>query len=131
MPKITLPAAVVLIDEGAEIKARIKADTERLKEIEATLMESLAPGKHPGTDGVCCTIIAPESSLKLKSDDVDEVRATLGDDSFKKLFDRTVSFKPVKSFREVLAALADGKRVANKVLALMDTPSSPSVKWAA
>lgn len=117
-----------LIGEGSRLKARISADSKRLKEIEGALV-NLPPGTHEGENGAKCQVIAPAASIKLDSDDAETVKEAVGADAFSKLFDRVVSFKPVKSFRDILGALV-GKREQNKVLRLTEKPGTAYVKWA-
>jgi hypothetical protein len=117
-----------LIAEGASLKSRITADTARLKEIEADLLRALPAGEHQGANGATCRIVTPGPAVKPDAEAVDAVRQVAGDDVFRKLFERAVSFKPVKAFREVLAAITD-KRTTAKVLALVERESTPYVKW--
>lgn len=119
----------VLIAEGASLKARIEADSKRLKEINDQLISELPAGKHEGNDGTACSIVVPSPSVKPSAEDIDAVRQLAGDEAFKKLFDRMVSFKPVKAFREVLGAITD-KRTAGRVLSLVEKEATPYVKWA-
>jgi hypothetical protein len=125
----TKPTTAQLIAEGAKIKTRLATDTERLKEINAQLVK-LAPGTHEGDEGASCQVIAPASAIKLDATKVDQVKEITGDDAFKKLFDRKVSFSAVKAFRELLAALVTGKRDQKKVLELTEQPGTTYVKWA-
>ncbi len=124
MPKINIPT---LIAEGASIKARVKADAARLKEIEAELIRQGA-GKHEGDNGASCTVIIGAAAIKLPKDAVDKVRELLGEEHFKTLFDRTVGYAPVKGFRDVAAAVLTEAK-ARKIIALCETPASPYVKW--
>ena len=129
MPNSEVETTAALIAEGAALKAKIAKDSERLKEIADAVIAKLPPGKHEGNDGAACTIIAPSPSVKPSAEDAEAVREIAGDDAFKKLFERVVSFKPVKAFREVLAAITD-KRTTAKVLSLVEKDSTASVKWA-
>lgn len=121
--------AEALIEEGATLRNTIETSGKRLKEIEETLLSSLPSGKHDGANGTGCTIVAPSPSIKLGREDVDAVRELAGDEAFRKLFDRVVSYKPVKAFREVLAAVVVKKRPANGILKLTEKSSNPYVKW--
>lgn len=117
-----------LIARGAKLKASIAEQTKELKEIEADILRRCAPGKHQGDENTSCSVIAPAATIKLSTEDVDKVKELTGDETFKKLFERTVTFKPVKAFRDLLAALV-GKREQKKVLELTQGESTSYVKW--
>lgn len=115
-----------LVTEGALLKARIKADSERLKEITESLVTE-GPGEYHGAAGEKALVIVQGPSIKPTAETIDELKASLGD-SFGKLFDRVVSFKPVKAFREVAQAILP-KGKAAKVISRCEVDSTPYVKW--
>lgn len=115
-----------LVSEGSHLKATIKSQTERLKEIEATLLQS-EHGELIGPDGTKALIVAPSPGIKPNSQDIDAVREIAGD-NFTKLFDREVSHKPKKGFREIVAALFTPAK-AQKIIGLCEKASVPYVKW--
>lgn len=116
-----------LVTEGAAIKARAKADKKRLEEIEAQLIE-LGAGDYTGEGDTACKVIQPSPGIKVADGDIEPAREICGDEAFKKLFDRLVSYKPVKAFREVAEALLTAGKV-KKLVALVEKPASPYVKW--
>lgn len=117
-----------LIAEGASLKARIKCDSGRLKEIEAALIDALASGKHEGADGASCRIIRPSPAVKPEKDGIEAVSEMIDEADFKKLFIREVTFKPVEAFRQVAKAILKAP-VLRKVLAKCEKDSAPYVKW--
>lgn len=118
-----------LIAIGAELKARILDDTTQLKQIEAELIAKLAPGKHATEDGRAgCNIIFPGPALKPDEAAVTTIQGLVPKDVFKTLFERHVTFKPAKAFRELAAALVN-KPLLKKVLSLCEKDSTPYVKW--
>jgi len=125
MPKSNLPA---LIDEGASLKATIKEATARLKEIEAEILP-LGAGKYEGATGTACQVICASPAIKPGKDAIEAVKAVVGEEHFKTIFDRVVNFQPCKGFRDVVAALLTPAK-ATKVFALCEAPSTPYVKWA-
>jgi len=115
-----------IVTEGAKLKARIKADSERLKEISERLVAEGA-GEYHGAEGVKAIVVVPGPSLKPAAETIDALKTTLGD-SFGKLFDRVVSYKPVKSFREVAGALMT-KAKATRLIVQCEVAATPFVKW--
>jgi hypothetical protein len=111
-----------LVTRGTALKAQIKDLGTELKEIEAALIEAGGGENDDGNKAIVIesapTIAAPE--------DLDEVRELLGE-HFGKCFDKVVSYKPVKSFREVVSALAGRK--AGKIITACETPKKPWLKW--
>lgn len=118
-----------LVAEGARLKQTIKDGTARLKEIEAFLIENAGVGAHNDSDGNTATVVQPTDSIALPADDEStaKVREIMGD-NFGKLFERSVSHKPVKGFREVAAALL-GKRSFTRLINLCSVAKSAYVKW--
>jgi len=93
------------VDRGWSLKQRIEADREELKKIETTLIE-LGPGEYAGDSGRRAQVIQPSPAIKPKTEAVETARELIGDEpTFKKLFEKIVTWKPAKSFREVAAAI--------------------------
>lgn len=116
-----------LVSEGSVIKARMAADKRRLDEITALLTE-LDPGDYKGDNGEICKVIAPAAAIKVKDGEIEPAREICGDDAFKKLFDRAVSYSPVKAFRDVAAALLTPGKV-KRLVELLEKPAAKYVKW--
>lgn len=115
-----------LVSEGHKLKETIKLSGSRLKEIESALIEA-GIGDHVDGDGHVAKVIQPSSAITTPAD-LDTVRDLLGD-AFSKAFEKSISFKPVKAFKEVVGALLD-KRKAAKVIAACEVEKSAYVKWA-
>jgi len=122
MAKSSIPA---LVSEGTKLKETIKANQARVKEIEGLLIAEGA-GDYQDKDGHVAKVIQPSSSVGMP-DDLEGAREIAGD-SFGKLFDRVITFKPVKSFKEVAAALLT-KGKANKLIGLCESAKTAYVKW--
>jgi hypothetical protein len=115
-----------LVGEGAALDAEIKAKAKRLAEIKAAL-GLLAPGEYVGRNDTRAKVIAPAASLKVDDDQLDSIRAVAGE-TFGKLFERVTSFRPVKSFRDVAAALLPKPKAA-KLVALCEVPAAVQVRF--
>jgi len=123
-----LDKQISLIEEGCRLKAQIESDSARLKEIGEMLLEVLPAGPHHGESN-SMLIVEPSPAVKPGEKDIEPVRLVLEDDDvFKKLFDRVVSYKPVKGFRDKLAVLVD-KRKQKRILALVEKPTPKYIKW--
>lgn len=120
--KLDIPA---LVREARQIKARQETDAGRLKEICAHLVEQGA-GEYEGGDGSKAVVVCPSPKLKVDSKRLEELQKLAGE-SFAKLFDKVVSFKPAKGFREVAAAVLTPAR-ARKIVEACEEESSPYVK---
>jgi hypothetical protein len=111
-----------LVSRGHIIKSQIKDLSVELKEIEAELIEVGGGEDAEGRKAVVIestpTIAAPE--------DIEDAKAIAGE-HFGKLFEVVKTHKPVKSFREVAAALL-GKK-AGKLIALCEKPKAAWLKW--
>ncbi len=126
MSKITL---CDLIDEAHEIKGRIAAEEKRLKAICEQLLASHEPGEYSGTDDRRARVFAPGAEIKLADSDLDATREAVGgDDNFKALFERNVTFKPKKGFREIAGAILK-KPALKKLFALVEKQKAPFVKF--
>jgi len=117
-----------LISEGVSIKARMKTDAGRLKEIEGEILP-LGAGKYEGRDGTACTVIVGSPSIKPNEAAIEAVKNAVGEEHFKTLFDRVIGFKPVKGFRDVVNAILTPAK-AKKVLGLCEAAAAPYIKWA-
>jgi len=116
-----------LVTEGSTLRAEIEVSNARLKEINAALIAQ-GSGKYADPDGNEANVIIPGPGVKPTQEDIDEVRQITGDDLFKKLFERVVSFKAVKSFAEVAKALLTPAKL-RRVTELVTKESTPYVKW--
>lgn len=123
MPK---DETVSLVNEAARLDARIKGDSDRLKELKAQLSK-LPPGTYLGDNGAKALVIQPEPGIRPAADAIAKAMELVGDLS-KKLFTRTVVIKPVKDFRAAArAALTPAK--AEKVIALCEVAGAPYVTF--
>lgn len=116
-----------LVSEGSLLKSEIKAKSERLKQITDQLVE-LEAGDYTGEHGEICKVIQPGPGIKPNAADCEAARELCGDEAFKKLFDREVSYSPKKAFRDLAAALLTPAKAA-KVIALCEKVSTAFVKW--
>lgn len=130
-----------LIDEATAIEAKFampKEKADRLKEIKNLLqVEALEredehePGKKGGKHWIFeskvnqVTVTMPDPSLKPEEEDIEACRLLAGP-VFAKLFDRTVSFSPAKSFRDLVSKLLTPAKAA-KVIEICERPSAARV----
>lgn len=124
MTETQIAAAVA---QGARLKDEIRVRTDELKDLEKQLI-ACGAGKYEGLHGEECNVIAPGPGIKPGDEDIAACKEIAGE-HFGKLFEKVTSFKPVKSFREVAAALLTKAKCA-KVIAAVEKASSPFVKWA-
>lgn len=113
-----------LIQRGYQLKDQIKDLTTELKDIEGKLMEA---GGGELEDGRKVIVIESAPSITAP-EDISEAQAIAGD-AFGKLFEVVKTHKPVKSFREVAAAVLT-KAKAAKLIKLCEKPKAPWLKWA-
>lgn len=111
-----------LVTRGHIIKSQIKDLNGELKEIEAALIEA---GGGEDADGRKATVIEATTTLS-SPEDIEEAKAIAGE-HFSKLFEVVKTHSPVKSFREVAAALLGRK--AGKLIALCEKPKKAWLKW--
>jgi len=131
------------VDEAVALDREISQKTETLKALKAELIaeanhrdgdwEDAGAGKRwtaAGSDGSIARVNFPGASISKfeKGTPVEASALELVGDYWRKLFEPKVTFHPVKSFRELLPALA-GKATANKVLKLLETPNAPRVSF--
>lgn len=125
---MTNEVIAALVADGAELDSKIKAQSERLKEIKAQLV-ALPPAIYAADNGRTAQVIAPSPAIKPKEEAIDAAREEIGDEPlFKKLFERVVTWRPVdaKSFRRVAAAILPKGKVA-RVIDLCEVESQPYV----
>ena len=109
-------------------RATIEGARARLAELEKRLL-ALAPGKYQGTQpGEQVQVIQPAPSLKPSPEAIEFVRAQVEPDEAKRLFERVVSYKPVKSFRDIARAILT-KAKAAKSIAACEVLSAPCLRW--
>lgn len=111
-----------LVTRGHIIKSQIKDLNGELKEIEEALIEV---GGGEDDDGRKAVVIEASSTLSAP-EDIEDAKAIAGE-HFGKLFELVKTHKPVKSFREVAAALLGRK--AGKLIALCEKPKAAWLKW--
>jgi hypothetical protein len=116
----------VLVTEANEIKRRQKEDGDRLKEISAALVKAGA-GEHTGSDGSTALVICPSPTVKYIEDNHAQLQKLAGDE-FYSLFERKVTYAPVKAMRDVAKALLTPAK-ARKLIALSEVPSTAFVKF--
>lgn len=126
MSKALAPTIPDLITEGAQIRDRQSADKKRLEEINAILIAAGGTHEHGGHKA---QVIAPAASVAFpkSKEDQEKLRDICGD-NFGKLFEREVSFFPVKAIKEVAAAILT-KGALNKLFDLCSVEKTPYVKW--
>lgn len=108
--------------EGAALKASIKDASARLKEIETTLLEG-GPGKFEE-----CTVVGESSQVVVPEGDDDTRVQELAGEHYGKLFERVTSWKCVKGFKDVVAAVFPA-RTAEAILKRCTKSKSGFVKW--
>ncbi len=119
-----------LVDEGVRLQASMKENKKRLEEITSELIKRGA-GEHTGTAGRKALVICPSAAVKTPKDDDSLARVRkLAGSLFSKLFDKKVSYTPVKSFREVAAAVLTPAKAA-KVIAECEEEPKSYVKFSA
>lgn len=124
-------SASSLVARGAELRASIAEGKKTLEEIERALLE-LPAGAYrtsAGQSAARVTVVSPGPSIKPTPEAVAQVRELLDDDRvFRALFERVISHKPVKGFRDVLNALCTTAKI-RKVEALCETPGAKYLRW--
>jgi hypothetical protein len=131
-----------LVDEAGRLDVEIKERSKRLAEIKAALVaeaearpeahdSGVKGGRHWIFDGDShqVTVTYPDPGIALRDDAVNAVKETAGI-CFGQLFEREVSYKPVKAFRVLLENLLT-KVKAKKVLKLCEVQASPRVGFKA
>ena len=119
-----------LVARGAGLRASIAASKKSLEEVERALL-SLEPGTYRTSEGQCASkvlVIDPSAAINPTAAATAAVRDLVGDDHFRALFERCVSHKPVKGFRDVLKALCTPAKI-KKVTALCEVPGTRYVRW--
>lgn len=117
-----------LVAEGARLKDSIKAQSTRLKEIEAELI-SLGQGVTEDGHGHKANVIQPSAGVSFPADEESAAKVReLAGEFFGKLFERVITQKPVKAFREIAAAVLP-KKAAEKIVTLCESEKSAYVKW--
>lgn len=132
-----------MVDEAVALDRDISQKTEQLKALKAELIaeanhrdgdwEDAGAGKRwtaAGSDGSIARVNFPGPSIGKfeRGSPVEASVLSLLGEHVRKLLESKVTYHPVKSFRELLPALA-GKATANKVLKLLETPNAPRVSF--
>lgn len=116
-----------LVTRGHALKGEITTRTDELKKIEEQLIEHGA-GTLLGAGAAQCTVIVPNPGIKPDAAAIEACQGLAGA-SFKKLFEKVTTYKPVASFAAVASAVLTPAKAA-KVIELCQKASSPFVKWA-
>jgi hypothetical protein len=122
---MTKDETVSLVNEASQLERRIKDDKKRLDEIKAQLVK-LPPGTYLGGADAKAQVIQPEPGIRPAADAAVQAVDFVGPIAAKKLFNRIVSYKPVKDFRAAArAALTPAK--AEKVIAMCEVAAGKYV----
>lgn len=130
-PTATKPdhaAIPALVARRTFLKGSIATAVGELDQINAQLL-TLGAGDYRGPEGQRALVIAPGPSVQPPQSKtmLDEIKAIIADDNnFKKLFYFIGGYKPRKEFRALARAILTPGR-ADKVLALLEKPSTPYV----
>lgn len=108
--------------EGASLKETIKTASTRLKEIETELLKE-GPGKFEE-----CTVVGESTQVIVPEGDDDERVKELAGEHYGSLFERVVSWKCVKGFKDVVAAVFPS-RTADAILKRCTKTKAGFVKW--
>jgi hypothetical protein len=134
-----------LVTEAVSLDREINEKTDRLKDLKATLvaearsrdgeLESTDGGGRrwtaEGGDGCIARVTFPVPTLMAKIDaegKVIEKIKNLASDVFTRLFIPTISYRPVRKFREEAAALLP-KANANRLINFCQNASAPRVSF--
>lgn len=124
------PQAVALIIEGHALRAEIAERQERLKAIEGQLWETLVePGTY-STPAGSIALVSPGPKLTTTDEAIETARKLCPKTIFGKLFERSVSYSPVKAFRDLAAALLTPAK-SRDLIAAFEQDSSKYCKWTA
>jgi|GEM_PF-4238153 hypothetical protein len=114
-------------EELKQRKAAIIAEVDRL----GTAEVSASGGKTfkwASKDGLLSLAVSwPAPSIKVDASKIDQIRTVAGD-AFAKLFTKVVRFDPVKSFRDVAAAVLTPAK-AKKLVGMCEVAGAPRVKF--
>jgi hypothetical protein len=119
-----------LVSEGWKLDARIKEESNRLREIKSILSKAGA-GRYAGAIGGEALVIFPGPRIETPADDqkLAELRSEiLGDDDFKTLFERIVFWRPVKSCRDVAVRILTPQRL-KKFLGICEVECPAQVRF--
>lgn len=125
-PPLTLPQ---LVTRGAQLDAKIKTLGEELKGIRAHLV-SAGHGEHRGENGERALVVFPSPVIKPDADAIADAQICAGRAAFGKLFERVVSFKPRKGFREIASAVLTPAK-CKKLIERCEVESAPQVRFSA
>ena len=117
------PDISVLVKEGAEIKAKIKALQEELKTVEAKIIAAGAGKRTHGSSS--CVVIQPKPKFDPSQEAIAQARELIG---FRKLFNRNVTYSAVEGVRNVATALLTPGKV-KKFLELCEKEVKAFLKW--
>ena len=112
-----------LVTRGHHIRAQMKDLKDELAGIEHSLIDA---GGGEDADGRKATVIESAPSIAVP-ENIDDAQGIAGE-HFGKLFEKVVTYKPVKSFREVAGALLT-KAKAGRIISLCEKPKAPWIKW--
>lgn len=113
------------VDTAIGLQLEIEERQETLKKIKAKLIE-LGAGDHKGVCGKA-SVIEPGPSIKATEVAMEYANGKLDKTQFAKLFERKLTFAPVKAFRDVARALLKPAQ-AEKLITTFEAPSTAYVK---
>ena len=119
-----------LVSERCLLRARMKEDGKRCEEIDAVLFKSGA-GRYTGLRDEQLLVVFPGPGLETPRDEKDLAALRgdiLGDADFKTLFERVVSWRPVKSCRDIAVRILTPMQL-KKFLVACEVPSQPQVRF--
>jgi hypothetical protein len=116
---------IKLVDDGAKLDIEIDAKTKELKKIKALLV-TLDAGDYFGDSGRIAKVIHPAPKIAPAATQIEPLREAIGDADFKTLFDRIVTWKPVKECRSVAVRILSPGQL-KKFLSFCEQDSSPYV----
>ncbi len=134
-----------LVTEAVSLNREIAEQMERLKALKAMLVEAARERTHEhsptegggqrwtaeGTDGCIARVNFPAPTMKSKIEGegkaIEKIKEIAGK-AFARLFQPTISYKPIENFREETKALLE-KTDAGKLIKLCQTESAPRVSF--
>jgi len=119
-----------IVDRCHELEAQIKPAQEELKTLKGQLIDGGA-GVYHGTDGRKATVISVSEKLEPNPNEEAVLAAKkIAGETFEKLFEKVVTYRPLKSFRELALALLTPAK-ARKVITACEKPGYTFVKLSA
>lgn len=104
-----------LVTRGHHVRGQMNVLKDELTGIESSLIDA---------DGRKTTVVESDPSIAV-SENIEDAQG-VACERFGKLFEKVVTYKPVKSFCEVTAALLTK---AARIISLCEKPKAPWIKW--